>query len=219
MYSISHPNKHGEPTFDLSSDISVDNSSDLTKHQLKLHRVCKKLFTEYNVCSPVTEDLCHTLKCKLWHMGQRLFGAGSNKRNKILEEWKKPNSDWELYIDCVKVNKNLGKQLSLNKGKLQKIVKKQEETQAELEETKKKLREIQNVQARLIKSNKRMSSALASESGELKRKRLDISSVSRQQRWSRKQQLHTNITQAVEDEGVRPSCITLVYNGTGETES
>ena len=34
--------------------------------------------------------------------------------------------------------------------------------------------------------------------------------------------LHTNITQAVsflEDEGARPSCITLVYNGTGETES
>ena len=67
-----------------------------------------------------------------------------------------------------------------------------------------------------------MSSALANESGTPKRKRLDISSVSRQQRWSRKQQLHTNITQAVsflEEEGVHPSCITLVYNGTGETES
>ena len=88
-------------------------------------------------------------------------------KDKILEEW---NSDWELYIDCVKVNENLGKQLSLNKGKLQKTVKKQEETQAELEETKKKLREIQNVQAQLIKSNKSMSSVLASESGESKRK-------------------------------------------------
>ena len=64
-----------------------------------------------------------------------------------------------------------------------------------------------------------MSSALANESGTPKRKRLDISSVSRQQRWSRKQQLHTNITQAMsslEEEGVHPSCITLVYNGTGE---
>ena len=67
-----------------------------------------------------------------------------------------------------------------------------------------------------------MSCALASESGELKRKQLDISSVSRQQRWSRKRQLHTNITQAVsflEEEGVHPSCINLVYNETGETES
>ena len=66
-------------------------------------------------------------------MGQRLCGAGSNKRNKILEEWKNSNSDWELHIDCVKVNQNLGKQLSLSKAKLQK----QEETQLELKETKK----------------------------------------------------------------------------------
>ena len=44
LYSISHPNKHGEPTFDLSSDsdASGDNSTDLTECQLKLHRVFKK---------------------------------------------------------------------------------------------------------------------------------------------------------------------------------
>ena len=66
-----------------------------------------------------------------------------------------------------------------------------------------------------------MSSALAGESCESKRKRQDISVVSRQQRWTRKQQLHTNITQAVsfiEEEGVHPSSITLVYNETGKTE-
>ena len=224
LYSISHPNKHGEPTFDLSSDsdATVDNYTDLTECQLKLHRVFKKMFSVYNLCYPVTEDLCRILKCKLWRMGQRLCGAGSNKRRKMLEEWNKPNSDWELYIDCVKINKSLGAQLSFNEAKLQKIIQKQEETQTELEATKKKLKEIQNCQAKLIKSNKRMSCALASESGESKRKRLDISSVSRQQRWSRKQQLHTNITQAVsflEEEGVHPSCINLVYNETGETES
>ena len=46
--------------------------------------------------------------------------------------------------------------------------------------------------------------------------------MSRQQRWSRKQQMHTDITQAVsflEDEGNNPSAITLVYNQTGKTES
>ena len=46
--------------------------------------------------------------------------------------------------------------------------------------------------------------------------------MSRQQRWSRKQQLHTDITQAIsflEDEGINPSAITLVYKQTGKTES
>ena len=86
----------------------------------------------------MTGDLCRILKCKLWHRGQRLCGAGSNNRRKMLEEWKKPNSDWELYIDWVKVNKSLGAQLSLNEAKLQKIMQKQEETQTELEATKKK---------------------------------------------------------------------------------
>ena len=46
LYSISHPNKHGEPTFDLTSDsaASVDNSAHPTECHLKLHRVLKKCF-------------------------------------------------------------------------------------------------------------------------------------------------------------------------------
>ena len=39
------------------------------------------------------------------------------------EEWKNSNSNWELHIDCVdcvKVNQNLSKQLSLSKAKLTK---------------------------------------------------------------------------------------------------
>lgn len=179
------------------------------------------MFSEYGINCPVTEDLCCKLSCKLWRMGQKLCGVGLIKRSKILEEWKSPDADWELCIDCVKVNENLNKQLSLKEAKLKKVMEEQEKTQSELEETKKKLKEVQNLQGRLIKSNKRMSSALAGEN-ESKRKRQDISSVSKQHRWTRKQQLHTNVTQAVsflEEEGVHPSHITLVYNGTGETES
>ena len=83
-------------------------------------------------------------------------------------------------------------------------------------------KETQNLQERLVKSNKRMSSALVGKENESKHKRQDISTVSRQQRWSRKQKMHTDITQAVsflEDEGINLSAITLVYNQTGKTES
>ena len=46
LYLISYPNKHGEPTFDLTSDsaASVDNSAHLTECQLKLHCVLKTVF-------------------------------------------------------------------------------------------------------------------------------------------------------------------------------
>ena len=67
-----------------------------------------------------------------------------------------------------------------------------------------------------------MSYALAGENCESKRKRQDMSEVSQQQRWSRKQQMHTNITQAVsflEEEGVSLSSVTLVYNETGKLDS
>ena len=54
-----------------------------------------------------------------------------------------------------------------------------------------------------------------------KRKRQDISSLSRQQQWSRKKQLHTGLNQALlflEQDGVSASSVTLVHNETNETE-
>ena len=108
----------------------------------------------------VTEDLYHVLKCKLWCMGQKLCGAGSIKRSKVIEEWKSKDCDWEMSINCVDENKTLSKQLSLNEAKLHKVIQKQEETLNELEATKKKLKEMQNFQGQLLKSNKKMSYAL-----------------------------------------------------------
>ena len=54
-----------------------------------------------------------------------------------------------------------------------------------------------------------------------KQKRQDISSLSRQQQWSRKKQLHTGLNQALlflEQDGVSASSVTLVHNETNETE-
>ena len=55
-----------------------------------------------------------------------------------------------------------------------------------------------------------------------KRKRSDISSLSRQQQWSRKKQLHTDLNQALlflDQEGVSASSIILKYDETNESES
>ena len=58
--------------------------------------------------------------------------------------------------------------------------------QAQLEDTRQKLKEIQNSQNQIIKSNKRMSSVLANSGSQSKRKRQDISELSCQQKWTRK---------------------------------
>ena len=193
----------------------------MTDLQLKHHCVIKRLFAEYGITAPVTKNLCDILRCKLWRMGQRLSNAGA-KRSKILEGWKTgEGADWELSIDCIKVNKELSTQVSSYEKKLDQLMQESSELQTQLEGTKQKLKEVQNIQSQLIKSNKRMSSSLANSGSEPKRKRQDIIDLSRQQQWTKKKQLHTNVTQALsflENDGVCASSITLVHNKTSETE-
>ena len=92
------------------------------------------------------------------------------------------------------------------------------ELQAQIESTKQRLKEIQNFQAQIIKSNKR---ALGNAGSKPKRKRQDIPELSHQQQWTRKKQLHTDVKQALsflDSDGVHPSSITLVHNNTSEME-
>ena len=220
LYSIARPNKHGEPTVDLSK-IVVHDGDKLTDHQLKHHRVIQKLFSVYGISAPITKKLYEILRCKLWRMGQKLYNARGN-RNKVLEDWKTGrNAVWDLSLDCFKVNKELSAQILSNEKKLNQLTQENNELQIQLEGTKQKLKEIQNTQNQLIKSNKRMASELANSGSKQKKRRQDISQLSRQHKWTRKKQLHTDVSQALsflENEGVQPSTITLVHNSTSETE-
>ena len=220
MYSITHPNSHGEPTIDLSSDdnISIHNKDELTGLQLKHHCVIKKLFSEYGINAPVTTKLCDILRCKLWRMGQKLSKTGAN-RYKILEGWKEGDSSiWELSIDCVAVNKELGTQILSNEKKINKLKQENSSLQAELNTAQQKLKEIQNVQTTLIKTNKRMASALVAGPNP-KREKKDLSKVSRQQQWNRRKQVHSDITHALsflESDGVQPLSVTLTTGSSTE---
>lgn len=193
----------------------------LTDLQLKHHRVLKRLFAEYGITAPITNKLCDVLRCKLWRMGQKLNNAGA-KRTKILEDWRTGvNAVWKLSINCTEVNKELSAQISVNEKKLNQLVQVNNELKTQLEGTKQKLKEIQNFQSQIIKSNKRMSSALANSGSKPKRRRQSISKLSRQQKLTRRKQLHTDVVQALsflDDDGVHPSSVTLVDNNTTETE-
>ena len=222
LYSISHPSKNGEPTFDLSSDTKaiIHDVDELTDLQLKHHRVLKRLFAEYGITAPITKTLCDVLRCKLWRMGQKLNNAGA-KQVKILENWRTGvNAVWELSIDYTEVNKELSAQIAVNEKKLTQLVQSNNELKTQLEGAKQKLKEIQNSHNQIIRSNKRMSSALANLGSKPKRRRQSISKLSRQQKLTRKKQLHNDLVQALsflDDDGVHPSSITLVHDTT-ETE-
>ena len=196
--AVTFTNPHGEPMVDLSADnmVSIHNADELTDLQLKHHRVIKKLFSEHGITAPVTKNLCDILRCKLWRMGKKLNKAGA-KRSKILEGWKEgDDSVWELSTDCVTLNKELGTQILSNEKEINKLKQENSSLQAELNGTHQKLKEIQNIQTNLIKTNKRMSSALVAGPNP-KRKKKDLSILSCQQQWNRKKQLHGDITHAL----------------------
>ena len=144
-------------------------------------------------------------------MGKKLNKAGA-KRSKILEGWKEgDDSVWELSIDCVTVNKELGTQILSNEKKINKLKQENSSLQAELNGTHQTLKEIQNIQTNLIKTNKRMSSALVAGPNP-KRKKKDLSILSRQQQWNRKKQLHGDVTHALsflESDRIQPLSVTL----------
>ena len=154
LYSITYPNCHGEPTVDLSADTNpIHNADDLTDLQLKQHHVIKRLFSEYGIKSPVTKNLCDILKCKLWRMGKKLHKTGA-KKSIILDSWKEgDNSVWELSIDCVTANRELGAEVLLNERKITKLMQENSLLQAELHGTRQKLKEIHNIQTTLVKTN------------------------------------------------------------------
>ena len=73
----------------------------------------------------------------------------------------------------------------------------------------------------LTKSNKRLSSDVATQGNPKKRKRNDITTVSRQQQWLLRKQIQSDIQQSLfflEDEGACATSVTLVHTESKHTE-
>jgi hypothetical protein len=116
---------------------------------------------------------------------------------------------WELSIDAVEANKELlkGKRKSEQQlvseyekrlkigaveksiDRVKKEVYEKQELQKKLSATENKLKEVKRLNQCLMKSNKKLSFAAISHDKPQRRKRQDISSVSRQQQWLRKKQM------------------------------
>ena len=87
--------------------------------------------------------------------------------------------------------------------------------------TKDELKTVRKLNDQLTKCNKRLSYAVIFQDKLQRQKRRDISTLSRQQQWSRKKQVCANVNQALlflEDKGVHATSVTLVHTETSQKE-
>ena len=229
--------------FNLSQDVKarIDSQENRTENQVKLERVIRRVYTEYGLSHhPITESVRSLFKAKLWRMGQRLAKVGSIKRKSILDSWKV--STWEIHVDAAAVNIELirskeicEQQLSEEKQKrmrvendlrasqqsLSKETCERQQVLRELKSTKNELKQVEKANEQLKKSNKRLSSEVVAQGNPKKRRRSDLTTVSRQQQWFRRKQIQSDIQQSLlflEDEGACATSITLVHSESKHTE-
>ena len=241
LHSISDPNKHGLPLFNLSQDVKahIDFQENMTENQVKLERVIRRTYAEYGLSRyPITEGVCSLFKAKLWRMG-RLAKVGSIKRKTILDGWKE--STWEIQIIAAEVNIELLRlkevceqdllaekqtrlrledNLTASQNSLSKEKSERQQVLSELTSTKCELNRVEKMNEQLTKSNKRLSSEVVAQGNPKKRKRSDITTVSRQQQWLRRK-LQSDIQQSLlflEDEGASATSVTLVHTESRHTE-
>ena len=175
LYSISHPSRHGVPTFDLSGDKTIKIEASIRSlsapKQLAVERVIVKVFQFLHLNVAITDRIRSLFSTKLHRMGQSLQSlSGSRGKCKQLEKWKQTNWVIELRKDEMVSKKRQSESPAESKIKLAKL-------ENELKESKAQLRDATNQIHFLEQSTKELSCALA-ESGSSRTKR------KRKKRWS-----------------------------------
>ena len=71
----------------------------LTPTELLYERVITKLFKQYEIPIRITDPIRHTIRTKIWRMGQALSKLGGDQRKKQLARWNDgPNSSWKFEV-------------------------------------------------------------------------------------------------------------------------
>ena len=95
---MSHPDKKGKPTFDLSSDNEaiVENAESLAPKELAVERIITKVFSKLHSDVIVTDRLRSLFVSKLSRMGKSIQSLGGRQRSLLLEKWRGTNWSIEL---------------------------------------------------------------------------------------------------------------------------
>ena len=121
LYSISKPDKYGNPTYDLSKDMEDVSTSGLTRNKILLERVIYKVFQHYDIpLEYITDKIRAAFHIKLCGMGKQIAELGTFKKTKQLSKWKNGSGcSWTLTVNIGDANKCLKHQLDQQIAKCQ----------------------------------------------------------------------------------------------------
>ena len=150
LYSISHPDKNGVPTIDLTKDSDCKvNTTGVTETQLAIERVIRKVFAHYSIPLEVSDPIRNSFKCKLWRMGKALSSMGGTKRKLTLERWKEGKlSTWSLTIHSREAHRQLLKRTHQVEIQLEEQVSKRQKLESEAKFLKLEVKSLKCIQAK-----------------------------------------------------------------------
>lgn len=218
---MSHPDKNGVPTIDLSKDHEADaDVSGLTDTQAAIERVIKKVFSHYSIPLEISGTVRNTFKCKLWRMGKTLSSLGGTKCKQTLSNWKEGKlSIWSFTVNTKEAQRQLLKRSHQVEVQLEREKVKRQKLEAEAKNTKceiKSLKKNQVEQARTIANLRagRLESYRSSTSR-------DWQSYSKQHQAVKRKRLASEIQSSLsfcEETAFVPKSVSLVNKDTGDQE-
>ena len=211
---MSHPDKKGKPTFDLSSDSEaiVENES-LAPKELAVERIITKVFSKLHSDVIVTDRLRSLFVSKLSRMGKSIQSVGGRQRSLLLEKWRGTN--WSIELTNGEIvplaNKKGKKDSVINFSSKSKIL----QLRKDLKQTSKRLCDVTNKCEQLKKSNKEL---LAQSKPLRKRKRVKSWSEYCVKYKRRKiKRFADAVSGAIKDEDFTYEYVQLRHTDTGET--
>ena len=134
LYTISCPDKYGDPQHDLSEEIQVASQALLSKKQIRIERVIHKVFQHYSIPKEcISDNIRARFKTKLWRIGKAISLMGGPKRKQQLHKWKEGSqSTWLLSTDLAAVHNQLQKENDVMKAQLNKYQDLQKKNEVEV---------------------------------------------------------------------------------------
>ena len=211
---MSHPDKKGKPTFDLSSDSEaiVENES-LAPKELAVERIITKVFSKLHSDVIVTDRLRSLFVSKLSRMGKSIQSVGGRQRSLLLEKWRGTN--WSIELTNGEIvplaNKKGKKDSVINFSSKSKIL----QLRKDLKQTSKRLCDVTNKCEQLKKSNKE----LLAQSKPLRKRKCVKSWSEYCVKYKRRKikRFADAVSGAIKDEDFTYEYVQLRHTDTGET--
>lgn len=158
MYSISHPNKNGCPSYDLGEDedavpVYSPEVTSKSQSQVLIDRVLTKAVSLTSHFKPIINNRLRSMTTsKLWRMGRVLWNKNSRQRKQLLENWKQMK--WRVHLTSMEVRSVLVQEKENLQSRLDTELTKNSALLKKVEYADQTIKELQAEQKRPSKSSR-----------------------------------------------------------------